>query len=155
VSIPDKSMCSHSRDPFFSRVSLLIDRSFLYHLSFIPFQMRFGLFLIRFPAFLEGFFLLANHRSLNVIQVILTQYFCLFRRFETSNLCACMRTGNARCMISDLCLSFYINMYVAYDNNTTMTVPDPIPHSDPYIWKSKARALPVSRRRPWWSDGDG
>jgi len=97
VSISDKIMCSQSRDLFFARSlpSLVIDHSLLYYLSLIPFQTRSTLVLIPFPAFLDGFFLPANHRSLNVIQVILTRYFCLLRRFETSNLCACVRTGNA------------------------------------------------------------
>jgi hypothetical protein len=36
----------------FSLLSLLIDLSFVYHLSFIPLQKRFGPFLIPFPAFL-------------------------------------------------------------------------------------------------------
>jgi hypothetical protein len=55
VSISDKSMCSHPRDSSFARFSLLsslIDLSFVYHLSFIPFQTRFGPFFIPFPAFL-------------------------------------------------------------------------------------------------------
>lgn len=105
VVIFDKSLflrcCSQdSSFAHFPLLSLVIDHSFLFRLSFILFQMRFGSFLIPTPTFLEGFFLLASHRSLKIIQVILTQYVCLFGQFETSNLCTCVRTGNAWCVIS-------------------------------------------------------
>ena len=144
-------MCSHSRLSSFAcfpLLSLLLDHSFLYHFSFIPLQTGFGPFLIPFPAFLEGFFLFANHRSLNVIQVILTQCFCLFRRFETSNLCACVRTSEACTCNIDLCFSLYIDMYVVYDNNTTMVVLKPTPNSDPYIRKLKPKLFQCPEHDP-------
>lgn len=66
MSISEKNMCSHSQYSFLagSFLSLVIDHSFLYHLSFIPFQTRSGLFIIPFLAFLEGHFLLSILRLL-------------------------------------------------------------------------------------------
>ena len=50
-----------------SFLSLVIDHSFLYHLSFIPFQTCSRLFLIPFPVSLEAFFRFSNRRLLKVI----------------------------------------------------------------------------------------
>ena len=84
VSISDTSRCSHSWWFIFCLPFLAFlghRSSFLYYSSLIPFQTRSGLFLVPFPAFLrvEMFFLLANQSLLNVIQVVLTQYFCFIR----------------------------------------------------------------------------
>ena len=99
-------------------------------LSVIHFLLIFPclpwLFLVPFPGFLrvQNLFPLSNQWFLNVIQVILTQYFCLLRRFESPNLCACVRTGSAwykHLHYRPLLLTLYQH------------------------W-----ALPWSWRRPWW-----
>ena len=90
-------------DSFFARCSLLslvIDHPFLYCSSFTySFPNTFWTFSCCIPRLSPSRKpSLSNQWLFNVIQVILTQYFCLLRRFESSNLCTCVRTGSAWCM---------------------------------------------------------
>jgi hypothetical protein len=66
---PTKVCALTLSDSFLARsfLSQVVDHSFLYHLSFIPLQTCSRLFLIPFPASLEGLFLLSIPRLLKFI----------------------------------------------------------------------------------------
>ena len=143
---------------------LLLFLPFLGHRSFVStlffvysFQPRSGRFLFYLPAFLrvEKFVLLSNQRLLNAILVILTQPFCLIRLFEILNLCACVRlktpaapaTSSSASPSTSTCTS-------------STTIARPWPSPGPVSIKittfgSQNPAVPVSRRRLWWSDNVG
>ena len=100
-----------------SLLSLVIYQSFLLYFSLISSECALGVFLFHSLAFfrVENPVLLSNERLLNTIPVILTRPFFLLRRFKSSNLCACLRTGST-CNIV-LCFSLYITVYVVSSTN--------------------------------------